>query len=617
MDKIKNQQIKLKMKPIVQKFVIDTKKLLGVCHFIIVVLIVSICKINAQAQDYDKLFEKEHFDKAEKILKRNLTDNPNDVSALFYYSRFYQQKPNPAYNLYNAFLRARESVSAYTSLRDTKTIKELDNDGITLQSLQSNQSDICKNALDNVPIYATIALYEDYLNKFNDSCSFYKIAVYRRDSIAYATVSNSQSESDFQKFIDTYPDSHFTPYAISKMELIGYHFALKKNNISDYEMFLQKYPESKYVQIVEHKRDSIAFHIAKQQNTEDAYAEFIKKYPDAEELNNAKGLMAEAAYRAIETDTNSNIFTAYLEKYPNGMYSEKARQKIIEIAYNSAINDGSPNTIKFFIEKYPNTEQSNFAQKILDSITAKLQTDTTSVQNPNTSAKSELSRILEKTTDIHGVAIYSIFYLDVFKYFTLKGYSTDLQIKVFKETEEYKGYLNKLKTLRNEMLHTVYSHVRERAFSKIAYDVKRRGFTILLRQNMARGFSGYDESIAIPPKSLKIEDERFIVLKGLPTKEVGNELGNFLCAGAGVTGGTVYDEQLFLQIDERNGLEIEKNPDVNVYFLFTPDHHEVFTYRFCNFWRWFTAKNDAIAANKVRIVVANQLSGKVYYDKTF
>ena len=76
-------------------------------------------------------------------------------------------------------------------------------------------------------------------------------------------------------------------------------------------------------------------------------------------------------------------------------------------------------------------------------------------------------------------------------------------------------------------------------------------------------------------------------------------------------------------ISEEMGLEIE-NDKVNIliYFFFTPIGREKTTFKFYNntsnsYAGWYNITHDDLKADKVRIIVANKLSGKIYYNKLF
>src|ERR1035437_8941565 len=78
----------------------------------------------------------------------------------------------------------------------------------------------------------------------------------------------------------------------------------------------------------------------------------------------------------------------------------------------------------------------------------------------------------------------SIYDLDVFSYYNLNDYNSDLKQAVFKKTEEYQNKLTELKSTKAEMLKTTYYVKLEKAFGdseygSVNYDIKRKGFEIV------------------------------------------------------------------------------------------------------------------------------------------
>jgi hypothetical protein len=200
----------------------------------------------------------------------------------------------------------------------------------------------------------------------------------------------------------------------------------------------------------------------------------------------------------------------------------------------------------------------------------------------------------------------SIYDLDVFNYFNLDDYNTELKREVFKKTEEYQNKLTELKSIKAEMLKTTYYGKLEKAFTD--YDIKRKGFEIDLGENCGLGTSD-----ARTPKSINLEDGGSVLLKALPTKQVA----------VPIMGQGGYSEKLFLPMSEETGLEIENDKEnIAVYFFFTPTGREKSTFKFYNMVEssdagWYNITHNDIKSDKVRVVVANKSSGNIYFDKTY
>lgn len=217
--------------------------------------------------------------------------------------------------------------------------------------------------------------------------------------------------------------------------------------------------------------------------------------------------------------------------------------------------------------------------------------------------------------------IYPIMDLDVFTYFNLYQYDSDLKMAVFKKTPEYAEKLSELKIIKSEMLKKEFYVVLNDQFSEgeINYDIKKRGFLI----NLGRNSAMFGTSSRRAPKSMPLErnkerrivklDEESIFLKALPVK-----MEQMVFLGEVQKG--IFNEILFIPVSEESGLEIEENGnDISIYFIFTPSGKETVSYKFYNAGdqSWYTAKDELVKSDKVKVVLANKVTNKVYYDKTF
>ena len=209
---------------------------------------------------------------------------------------------------------------------------------------------------------------------------------------------------------------------------------------------------------------------------------------------------------------------------------------------------------------------------------------------------SDLTANAQEATD----KLEAIYDLDVFQYFNLYDYDTELKQAVFKKTEDYQTKLAELKSAKAEMLKTTYYTSINEAFSSYTnYDLKRKGFEIDLGSNWGMGTMS-----ARTPKSIN-----GFLFKGLPSKQVPEPL-----FGQGVN-----SEKLFLTMTEEAGLEIENDKEnIEVYFFFTPSGKEKTVFKFLNSdHNWYNITHNDLKADKVRVVVANKSSGKIYLDKTY
>ncbi len=76
-------------------------------------------------------------------------------------------------------------------------------------------------------------------------------------------------------------------------------------------------------------------------------------------------------------------------------------------------------------------------------------------------------------------------------------------------------------------------------------------------------------------------------------------------------------------MSEEIGLEIENDKEnIQIFYFFTPNGRQKTEFRFYNMVSnpnsgWYKMTMNDLKAENVRIVVANKISGKVYFDKTY
>lgn len=141
--------------------------------------------------------------------------------------------------------------------------------------------------------------------------------------------------------------------------------------------------------------------------------------------------------------------------------------------------------------------------------------------------------------------IAAILDLDAFAHFELKReHKTALQRKVYAKTTEYRKQLGELKEKRRELLKRRFVETVEVEIG--AYDLKRRAIPLTLSQVMGKWLPGNK------PKDC-IGDFCF---RSLPVKEIEtkDDVG--------------WDRILFVAVDEKTALRIEKSDEIEVRISF-------------------------------------------------
>ncbi len=235
-----------------------------------------------------------------------------------------------------------------------------------------------------------------------------------------------------------------------------------------------------------------------------------------------------------------------------------------------------------------------------------------------TFAISPLTAICQKTTSRSGTLqeviggmeqadekVDAIYDLDVFSYFDFgDDYpETDLKKEVYRKTPEYKERLSELQKKKAQLANTDYYVKADRPFESNNYDVKRRGFDIALGENWGEGTMS-----ARAPKSISGFLFPPLPTKNYPQKEFGQG---------------IYEERLFLPVNEEAGLQIENDPDkVAVYFIFRVNDKQTVHFKFESVMsdgsiEWYVITQKLLYADRVRVLIANEETGDIYFDKLY
>jgi hypothetical protein len=218
----------------------------------------------------------------------------------------------------------------------------------------------------------------------------------------------------------------------------------------------------------------------------------------------------------------------------------------------------------------------------------------------------------------------SIFESNVYEYFNLKGvYSSDLKKRVFEKTSEYQNYLNELTQKRSEILSNFYYHkgfnrVRGETFTTerlnlskgtthfiINYDLRKKGFLISIGDVLP-----YYCSVSFMPKI--ISQLEFL---NLPTSKVYDLTNN---------SENSYREIFLITVSEEVALEMENNrSNIEVLLLFQMKGIEKRKLNDIDFRRDTRNNNgckelvDVVATKNLKLIVYNNSTNKIYFDKIY
>jgi len=273
------------------------------------VIVLAFIGSNCLAQsDFEKLIDKQDFDKYFKKISKKIEKEPDDVKINLEFSIFYNLTENPQYNSDSAYYYAQNAKILLKKV-DAKERSKLIKDEITPEVIDNQIIKICKNAFNDARTKNSIGSFNYFIGKFPDSQDEVDQAVALRNQLAFTEADLINSIESYQLFIDQYPAAIEIAQAKKKRNELAYRKALRINTSDSYQSFIDTYKEADEVFLAIKQRDAILFNRAKFQNTSGAFKDFIAEYPKSHLTGSAKYKCDSLYYleNTIRNDVESHL----------------------------------------------------------------------------------------------------------------------------------------------------------------------------------------------------------------------------------------------------------------------------------------------------------------------
>lgn len=187
--------------------------------------------------------------------------------------------------------------------------------------------------------------------------------------------------------------------------------------------------------------------------------------------------------------------------------------------------------------------------------------------------------------------IINILNTNVFGYFKLNGYKTDLQKKVFKESPEYKQYETRLHQTKDSLIKQRWYYICD---LKNNYDVTRKGF-LFSEELYGPNYPNLEGYLSFETLSFDYATKRFPKNKIEVSKRLWPNRVDY----------SIIQKVILSVPDEKVALEIEQaGKDVGIIFLFQLDS----TYDYQGLF----GKKTIIKCKTESIYLVNKRSGKIF-----
>ncbi|MDF1549084.1 MAG: hypothetical protein P1P88_14765, partial [Bacteroidales bacterium] len=315
-------------------------------YFLLYLLSFAFWGSNLLAQSsFDKLIEKQEFDKVYKKITKKLEKEPDDVITNFDFSVFFNIRENPQYNTDSAYYfvrRTKELLNKLFQKEKDKLLKDNFNDA----TIEKQIVNVCKNAFSQAKEKNSIEAYNYFMDHFPDSENELNEAIALRNKIAFTDAEKTNSVESFQNFIDAYPNATEIPGAKAKRNSLAFQGAADRNTVESFQYFINTYPEAKEIELATQKRDLLAFQSARQTNTSTAFTAFMSNYPKSLLLQNAEYKRDSLYYLENTKRNDAASHILFLKENKKNKYIYEIQDSLYEIA----VRNGDFYGLKYYVE---------------------------------------------------------------------------------------------------------------------------------------------------------------------------------------------------------------------------------------------------------------------------
>lgn len=196
-----------------------------------------------------RAIESSDYEKAYELIQKVAEKEPFNPGVSYFQALLYQTATFKQYHLDSARIAINKSIDDFEKA-DEKTIEELKEDGIDLESAVILQTKIRDKQFQVLLLDLSISNVTSYRSKYPTSV-YDEVLEFKRDSIIFLDVKASPTKQKVNEFMSDFPTSIFVPEAKEILDELNY-FELKKNGkLANYYQFLAQYPTTNFRREVE------------------------------------------------------------------------------------------------------------------------------------------------------------------------------------------------------------------------------------------------------------------------------------------------------------------------------------------------------------------------------
>jgi outer membrane protein OmpA-like peptidoglycan-associated protein/Tol biopolymer transport system component/uncharacterized protein YegL len=205
-----------------------------------------------------KLIKKQKFEKIESILTKEFSKNPNSCHANYVQGILFNSKAYSKFNPEVAYSSFNTALSNYYML-DEKERSKCDKEGILPDSILRHRNESCDFGLEIAQKVYTIESFQHFIDVFKDAGDQMKVAILRRDELAFIAATTANTEEAYIGFLEKYPSAVQRPDAIVLRDERAFEKAKLIERSSAIIEFLTKYPNTHLKKDAEFEKNKLLF----------------------------------------------------------------------------------------------------------------------------------------------------------------------------------------------------------------------------------------------------------------------------------------------------------------------------------------------------------------------
>ena len=282
--------------------------------------------------------------------------------------------------------------------------------------------------------------------------------------------------SDYERFIEQYPDSFYTPDAKERLEGLNFKITKKVDTIDSYSLYLKKYPNSQYASDAEDGIEKKSYELARKEDTSESYKKYLANYPNGKYIKEAERNLDEIKFveddKEDQEDVASEIdrLKSWIANNPDSPVLEKAEKWVDELVFAQAKYENSIGAFERYLAEYPNGGFVDEAEGLIEDLKSKQESEIDEIVESEFEFLDELSEgedFVEGTIEEIEEKIEEKIDEKV------KSDAGDLSVEeVFKEEVLNEGEFNAL--LESEDLGALFTHLADETDERRIILVKER-----------------------------------------------------------------------------------------------------------------------------------------------